>query len=308
MALSSATRRLFAAAIEKPAQLIPEKVIGYDLGTYESKYTRKDAQLYAAAVGASADPMNLEDLDYTWEMSSNFKVLPTFGVTIGDLMTPVQKLTECEGMPDFNLMLLLHGEEKLELHKPFPPECEVITNVKVADVADKGKAALITMENTRSDKKTGDKLSTSTSKLFIRGIGGFGYKGNETQALPDIPEQLAKVTVSDKTSANQAIIYRLCSDLNPLHINPDMAALGGFDRPILHGLCSFGYAARVILKEICNHDVNKFKDISARFTGHVFPGETLVTSIWKDGNSIIFAMKTEEREQKVVCMGSATIA
>ena len=89
MALSSATRRLFAAAIEKPAQLIPEKVIGYDLGTYESKYTRKDAQLYAAAVGASADPMNREDLDYTWEMSSNFKVLPTFGASMGDLMKPV---------------------------------------------------------------------------------------------------------------------------------------------------------------------------------------------------------------------------
>lgn len=152
---------MFAEAVQRPAQIIPDKVVGYDLGTYESSYIKKDTQLYAAAVGASADPMNKADLDFTWENSKKFKVLPTFGLTIGDLMTPVKKLTECDGMPQFNLMMLLHGEETLELHTPFPPKCEVLTNVKVADVADKGKAALLTLETTRTIKESGEKLCTN---------------------------------------------------------------------------------------------------------------------------------------------------
>jgi acyl dehydratase len=215
-------------------------------------------------------------------------------VTIGKLDTLLSGLLSCEGIPDFNPMMLLHGEHKLEVLKPFPKKQKLRGSVEITDVADKGKGALLTLTSTIFDEKN-EVICRNIHKLFIRGIGGFGDKGLTNEPPPTIPSGPPHKVSVDPTTANQAILYRLAGDYNPLHIAPDMAALGGFDKPILHGLCFFGFAGRAVLKEFCGDDVKRFKSISARFTSHVFPGETLVTEMWQTGNLVYFQQKTQER-------------
>ena len=142
---------------------------------------------------------------------------------------------------------------------------------------------------------------------MIRGVGGFGHKGGAVNiTYPDIPKRAPDTVVEDQTAPNQAFLYRLCGDLNPLHVDQDMAGLGGFERPILHGLCSYGFTARVIYEKYCNSDPSVLVKYGARFTSHVFPGETLVVEIWKEGNKLIFQSKTKERG-KVVLKGYADL-
>lgn len=278
----------------KPAKMIPEKVRGYKMPEESYDYNEYNAIIYALGVGVSRDPMNLNDLNFTYERAEDFKVLPTFGVTVGKLDSLFAGLLACEGMPDFNPMMLLHGEHKLELVKPFPRKQKLTGRVVISDVADKGKGALVTLTSTVSDEKN-EVVCRNIHKLFIRGIGGFGDKGLTSEAPPTVPSTPPHKVSIDATTANQAILYRLAGDYNPLHISPDMAALGGFDKPILHGLCFFGFAGRAVLRDFLGDDIRRFKSISARFTSHVFPGETLVTEMWQSGQQVFFQQKTQER-------------
>ncbi len=136
--------------------------------------------------------------------------------------------------------------------------------------------------------------------LFIRGLGGFGFKGKTQNTLPKIPTRNPDKVVEDKTVPNQAIFYRLAGDTNPLHIDPNMAQMGGFDQPILHGLCFYGISAKLVAQAFADGDVNKIKSVQARFTSHVFPGETIQLSGWKEGNKVIFSAKTAERGKEVI--------
>jgi len=136
--------------------------------------------------------------------------------------------------------------------------------------------------------------------LFLRGLGGFGFKGRTSSVPLKVPERIADKIVEDQTVPNQAIFYRLAGDTNPLHIDPNMAQMGGFDKPILHGLCFYGIASKLIVKAFCEGDANRLKSVQARFTSHVFPGETIQLSGWKEGNKIIFTAKTTEREKEVI--------
>jgi peroxisomal enoyl-CoA hydratase 2 len=289
----------------KPDKVIPSQVRGYKLEETEHTYTEIQTMLYAIGVGVSRDPMNLADLNFTYENAENFKVLPTFGVTIGKINKTFEALTSCPGMPVFNPMMLLHGEQKLEMFKPFPPSQKLTLRGEISDVADKGKGALVTISSSVFDQQN-QIICRNTSKLFIRGIGGFGDKGLTNDVLAAVPKTPPQKVSEDETRPNQAILYRLAGDLNPLHIAPDMAALGGFDRPILHGLCFFGVAGRAVLKEFCADDVSMFKSISARFTSHVFPGETLITEMWRNEKGVVFQQKTKERG-KVCCQGFVEI-
>ena len=291
----------------KPEQVIPEKVIGYELGSTSTQYKATDAILYAATIGASADPMNVEDLDFTYELSENFKVMPTFGVVLANFMEFFDALQACPGLPEYNPMMLLHGEQDTEVFKPFPPEGKINMKSVISDVADKTKGALLTISTEKTLEETGEVIGVDKTRIFIRGIGGFGFKGQtKVEPLPATPDRAPDRTVSEQTAPNQAILYRLNSDLNPLHISPDMAAMGGFEKPILHGLCTFGFSTRAVLKEYCNNDVSAFKSISTRFTSHVFPGETLITEMWQEGDKVIFTTKTAERG-KVVIQGQANV-
>lgn len=278
----------------RPAKVVPSQVRGYKLKDAVIEYTEIQTILYALGIGVSRDPMNLSELNFTYERAEEFKVIPTFGVTVGGADVVFEGLMSCPGLPEFNPMMLLHGEHKLELLQPFPRRQRVLVTSEITDVADKVKGALVTITCTVLDEKKVP-ICRNHMKLFIRGIGGFGDKGLTQENIPTAPKDPAHKTTTDVTTPNQAILYRLAGDLNPLHISPDMAALGNFDRPILHGLCFFGIAGRAVLKEFCADDVTKFKSISARFTSHVFPGETLVTEMWQNSQGIIFQQKTVER-------------
>lgn len=278
----------------KPAKVIADKVRGYKLKDTTHSYGEIQTILYALGIGSSKDPMNLKELDFTYERAENFKVMPTFGVTIGNMDDVFEGLMSCPGLPELNPMMLLHGEHKLEILNPYPRAQTVTLKSEFIDVADKGKGALVSLSSTLIDQKNLP-ICRNTIRLYIRGIGGFGDKGLTRETYPSIPKTAPEKVSTDSTTPNQAILYRLAGDLNPLHISPDMAALGGFDRPILHGLCFFGYAAKAVLKEFLDYDVGRFKSISARFTSHVFPGETLVTEMWSYPAGVIFQQKTIER-------------
>lgn len=246
--------------------------------------------------------MDENDLRFTYELKDDFQVFPTVASTLSDVKETFSSLVDCPGMPNFNPMMLLHGEQHLEVLKVPKAGVRMVTEAKVKDIADKGKGAFVTFESityeVEDDKKT--PVFRQHMGLFIRGIGGFGYKGTFAIPLPQVPNRNPCKSFEEKTEKNQAIFYRLAGDTNPLHIDPNMASIGGFERPILHGLCTYGICAKNVMKGWCDGNPEKIKKVSARFTSHVFPGETMKINTWKEGNVIIFNASTVERGTVVI--------
>lgn len=250
--------------------------------------------------------MNKKHYKFTYENAEGFQAFPTNAVTVchrgpfadGDFDVP--------GMPAFNPMMLLHGEEQVIFTKPLEPGQKYIVEENIADFQDKGKGALLIFDSKILSADTKELHTTVRSSLFVRGVGGFGYKGKVRQQIPKIPKRAPDFVQAETTTKNQAFLYRLCNDRNPLHVDPQMSQMGGFETPILHGLCSYGFSARVIQEKYSPEDANGLAQINARFTSHVFPGETLVVQCWKEGDNIMFATKTEERG-KVVVQGFVTL-
>jgi acyl dehydratase len=243
----------------------------------ERSWTSTDALLYAVGVGAGlGDP--LRELEFTTENSHGVaqKVLPTYGVLISHA-GPRRSLG------DFDRALLVHAEQALELHRPLPVAGTVRTTATVTGIYDKGSGALVVTENRTVDAATGEPMVTARSGTFIRGEGGFGGDrgGSEPWQRPD-GEPDHQVVL--QTRPEQALIYRLSGDRNPLHADPRFAARGGFERPILHGLCTYGVTGRALLHTLCGSDPARFKSMSGRFTSPVFPGDTLTVSIWLLGD------------------------
>lgn len=209
-------------------------------------------------------------------------------------------------IPEFNPMMLLHGEEYLENYKPIPAGSKIVCHEKIIDIQDKGSGAALVLEALLKNEATGDLHAKIITTLFIRGIGGFGYKGTYKSTIPTIPKRAPDAVVEDKTEPNQAILYRLSGDYNPLHIDPEMAALGNFEKPIIHGLCTYGFTARAVYEKFGKGDPNAIRTFACRFTSHVFPGETYVIEMWKEGNTVVFETKTKERG-KVALRGYAEL-
>jgi acyl dehydratase len=240
---------------------------------YERSWTSKDALLYAVGVGAGlGDP--LEELEFTTENTSGVtqQVLPTFAVLISQ--TAVRR-----NLGDFDRALLVHAEQSFELHRPLPVEGTVRTVSTVTGMYDKGSGALITIENQAVDPETGEPMVTARSGTFIRGEGGFG--GDRGSSEPwERPDRPADHEITLETRPEQALIYRLSGDRNPLHADPKFAARGGFARPILHGLCTYGVTGRALLHGLCGSDPARFAAMSGRFTRPVLPGDALTVSMW----------------------------
>lgn len=254
----------------------------------EYSYDDRDVILYNLSLGAKRKELNL-----VYENSDNFQVLPTFGVV--PFFGAVVPYSMDEIVPNFSPMMLLHGEQYLEIRKfPIPTAAATVSYPKLVDVVDKGNAAIVVTGTTTKDAKTGDDLFYNETTVFIRGSGGFGgakkgtNRGNAT-AVYVPPKRAPDAVVEEKTSEDQAALYRLNGDRNPLHIDPEFSKVGGFKDPILHGLCFFGFSGKHIVQTF-----GTFKNIKVRFAGTVIPGQTLVTEMWKEGNKIIFQTKVKE--------------
>lgn len=280
--------------------------IGSKMPTLHFRYSQRDAVLYALGIGAPADPLNAAELRSVYELSPDFQVLPTFAVLFSkDLIS--QLMTGCIAGIEYEPMLLLHGEQELRLHRPLPPSATVTSQLRIVEIHDKGSGALIIFA-VESATEAGEKLASARTSVFIRGIGGFGGSRGESVKLPP-PARPPDIVHEEATLPTQALLYRLTGDANPLHADPQMAARGGYQAPILHGLCTFGFAARAIIKRCCNNDAARLRSIRTRFSQPVFPGETLITEIWSlpDGE-IRFQTRSKERAAVVLSHAGARLA
>ena len=233
------------------------------------------------------------DLPLVFENDENFQVVPTFGVIPPFNATAPYSMSEI--IPNSSPMMLLHGEQYLEIRSyPIPTEADLVSYPKLVEVQDKGNAAVVVSGSTTKDKKTGKDIFYNEMTAFIRGSGGFGgaSKGADRGAASKVfkpPQRKPDHVVEEQTTEEQAAVYRLSGDRNPLHIDPEFSKVGGFKTPILHGLCFFGIAGKHIFQSY-----GMFRNIKVRFAGVVLPGQTLVTEMWKDGNTVIFQQKVKE--------------
>jgi acyl dehydratase len=253
--------------------------VGQKSDPHQASWTSKDCLLYALGVGAGvADPTGFE-LEFTTENSQNViqKVLPTFPVVIPGGGGAFGKVGS------FNPAMLVHGEQSVALHRTLPVEGAISAVTTITGIYDKGSGAVIATETVATDEASGQPLYTTTSSAFIRGEGGFGGDRGPSGKV-EMPERAPDHEVTYQTRPDQALLYRLSGDRNPLHSDPSFAAMGGFDKPILHGLCSFGFTGRALLHTLCGSDPERFGSMAARFSKPVLPGQALTVSMWDQGD------------------------
>ena len=278
-------------------------VVGKESGTYERSWDSKDALLYAVGVGAgSIDPCAADDLPYTTENSIGVeqRVLPTFAVMLGG--API----DYRAIGDINFANLVHGEQSIKLHAPLPVSGSVRNTGKVTGIYDKGSGMVIASESTAVLVETGEPLITTTSSTFIRGAGGWGGDRGPTGPKNAPPDRQPEHTVTYQTRIDQALTYRLSGDRNPLHSDPEFAKLGGFPRPILHGLCTFGFTGRALLHRLAGSDDRRFTGMEARFAKPVFPGQALTVKIWQTGPGEAVYITENDDGEVVISEGRAT--
>ena len=241
-------------------------------------WTSKDALLYAVSLGAGTD-----ELQYTTENTNGVaqQVLPTFPVVIAGGLAPR------ESMGTFNPAMLVHGSQSVTLHQPLPVDGAATVIGKIAAMYDKVKAGVVVMETHATDSN-GKPLYSTGASVFIRGEGGWGGERGPSGARNIPPDRNPDHSTTYVTSPDQALLYRLNGDRNPLHSDPSFAAMGGFDRPILHGLCTYGFTGRALLHAVCGGESARFKHIEGRFASPVIPGEQLTIDIWDtaDGEAV----------------------
>ena len=267
---------------------INPKAVGAKGAPSKRSWTSKDALLYAVGIGAGTD-----ELQYTTENTKNIdqKVFPTFAVIVGGGGIPMREVGS------FNPTLMVHGEQGIELLSEIPAEGEIESVGECTAIYDKGSAAVLEFTSESKNVATGEVLLRTRTSLFCRGEGGWGGDRGPSEKI-QFPSRTSDQQVIYKTREDQALTYRLSGDRNPLHSDPSFAAMGGFEKPILHGLCTYGFTGRGLLNEICGGDAGRFKSMNARFSKPVFPGDTLTVSIWVDGSEALF--KTTNQNGDVV--------
>jgi acyl dehydratase len=269
--------------------------VGKKLEPVKAQHTQRDVMLYALGVGCGTD-----ELQFTYER--DLKVLPTFAV-----IPAFPAMLNLGGAMQVNPMMILHGEQRIELHAPIPTEGTITTTPTIKAMYDKGKGALVVVETDSVDAK-GRLLFRNRSGIFARGEGGFGGDRGPSGVKNPVPDRKPDRSVAFKTRPDQALLYRLSGDMNPLHADPDFARMAGFDRPILHGLCTFGFAGRAVLQAWCDGDPARFKSFEVRFSGVVFPGETITTDMWQVAPGQIVLTARTERGEAVLSSAAAEVA
>ena len=273
----------------------------------EQAYTADDSMFYALAVGLGADPLDERQLKFVNDTAPGTPLaLPTMAVILG---YPGSWMREPQTGIDYSM--IVHGEERIVLHKPLPAAGTVVAKHRVTRIVDKGagKGATVTYDKELFDKSSGDKLATVTHTTFCRGDGGFSARDGVTDASPPsppkVPHHEPDLACELRTLPQQALLYRICADRNPLHSEPAVARKAGFERPILHGLGTYGVACHALLATVCDYDPSRLTSLFARFSAPVFPGETIRVEMYRDGRAIAFRARVKERDRVVLDYGRA---
>ncbi len=283
--------------------IIYDKLLNRDFGTLEQTYTEKDTMLYALGIGMGQDPLDEACLRFVYE--DGLKAMPSQSVV---LAYPGFWARDPDTGIDW--VQVLHAGQEVIIHKPLPVAATVVATTRVTDIADKGPrvGALVVSERTVSDKETGEEYCTLVTTILCRGDGGCGAP-KKTSPRPDqIPDRSADSVCDLPTLPQQALLYRLSGDFNPLHASPTVASAAGFKAPILHGLCTFGVATHAILKSCCGYDPGQLRRIRLRFSAPVYPGDTISTEIWHLGNDeIAFRCRSLQQDKVVINNGFARV-
>ena len=256
-------------------------------------YGDRETMLYALGIGMGADPLNHDELPFVFEQPA-LKTVPT----MASVLTRVALLKDC----GYDYTKVVHGEQRLVLHRSLPPQGELVASARVTEAYDKGagKGALIYTEVVARSAADGQPMFTLLSSTFARGDGGFGGPAGSGPAPHVLPERSPDATVTLQTRKDQALFYRLNGDRNPLHADPDLAKRVGFPVPILHGLCTYGIACRAVLQEVAAYDHARIVGFDVRFSAPVYPGEAIATDLWVDGKVVSFRCRIPARENVVV--------
>jgi len=284
--------------------LNPEAILNREFPVTEEPLTDRDCMLYALSIGLGRDPLDRDDLRYVFE--GNLKAFPTMPVVLGYpgnwMEDPIYGITK---------KMIVHGSQRLKRYKSLPIDGVILGKNQVVNLLDKGakRGAIMIIERRLTEKLSGDLLAVAESAIFCRADGGFGKTHEKPihkfQQVPEVREP--DISFDIPTEANAALWYRLNGDRNPLHADPDMAETAGFDRPILHGLCTFGLAGVAIDKAIARKEGKSIIALETRFSQIVFPGETVTFDLWHSGNDISFRARVKSRASTVLDFGRATL-
>lgn len=264
-------------------------------------YSERETLLYAVSVGMGRDPLDEKELPFVFEKTP-LKTVPS----MASVLTRSSLLRDS----GYDYTKVVHGEQRITLERPLPSAGELIADARVVGAFDKGpgKGAVIFSESKVRSAADNTPMFTIVSATFARGDGGFGGPAGPAPAVHELPTRKPDMSVALETRADQALLYRLNGDRNPLHADPDLAKRAGFPVPILHGLCTYGTACKAILKAVCDYDHTRMRSLDVRFSAPVYPGETIITDMWVDGPVVSFRCRLKERDVTVINNGKCTLA
>ncbi len=271
----------------------------------ESSYGDRETMLYALGIGFGRDPMNEQELPFVYEGVND----PAYLKTVPTMATVLQWGGGAMRESGINYLMVVHGEQRVQLHRPLPSAGTIVADERVIGAFDKGagKGAVIVTEKTIRLKDSGEKLVTLVSSTFARGDGGFGGPTTGAPEPHPIPERAPDATYEADILADQAFIYALSGDRNPLHRDPKIAKMAGFEKPIIHGLCTYGTTCRAIITNVLNYASETITGYDVRFSSPAYPGETVAVDVWKDGNVVSFRARVPARNVTVINNGKCTL-
>lgn len=278
-----------------------DELIATSVTDLEHSYGDRATLLYSQSVGLGRNPVDRRELSYVYEQGRPLQTLPTMATVLVPDLIPANL--------GWDYSQVLHAEQRLQLHRPLPAAADLLVNKRVADVFDlgAGRGAMIFFKAEARLAKDDTAVFTAGATVLARGDGGFGGQRGKGPAPHRAPARDPDFSCELATRLDQALLFRLNGDRNPLHADPAVARAAGFDVPILHGLCTYGIACHAVLKTVCNYDETLISGFDARFSSPVMPGDTIRTEMWQDGNVVSFQCNAVERNVKVLRYGKCTL-
>lgn len=285
-----------AASCDALRMIDPDRLLALPITPRHFSYTERDTMLYALGVGFGSDPLDRDELRFVYE--DKLVAMPTQATVVAWDRSWIAD----SGIP---WARVVHGEQRTEMHRQLPPAADIVSTARVSEVLDKGSGALVRVETRIALAASGDPLCTIVTGFFVRGAGGFDRRPGlvSTPRLP-FPSRAPDAVDEVRIAGNQALLYRLCGDRNPHHASPDAALASGFERPLLHGLCTYGFACRSVLKRLCDWDAARVASFDARFSAPVYPGDTISFDMWREAPDRILVRARCLERAPVVLEGS----